>query len=658
MKHIVEIDFETRSLVDLKVCGAGRYASDPSTDILCTCWSLDNGPVMGVMGNEIPEVFYEYVEKGYLFSAFNAIFEQLIWHYRWSQTLKMPKFMCTRSLCAAHGLPQGLDRACKALHIGYSKDIEGKRLINTYSKPNKEGGFNEFTPEDAKKELQYCGKDVILSRRIRQRLPMLLSQEQAVYDWTVAANLRGVAIDIDLAERAEGIAVALQSAGNTELAQLTGGTIFAVTQVERIKKYLEREYALETDSLDKESIEELLLQDNVPDTARRILELRRDLSQTSVKKFSRAKAAVCADGRVRDTLIYHGAGPGRWTSQVVQFQNLPKGTIKDVENAIRFIRLADPDLFDALYRSPMLALSACIRGLVIPGENEELVVVDYAQIEARLLNWAAGQEDIVEMFRKNIDIYIKTAEFIYQASGFTKEDNPKERFLGKTVELGCGYQMGFVKFQGAAESKGLDLGEKTECVTREKKNKKTGAITEVKVWYAPLAKQAIDGYRSSHPEVVKFWYAMQGAAEQCVRTGQPQECRAYGFRREREFMYMRLPSGREIAYHHPGIDKDGLYYYTEDSETHTYMKKRLYGGLLVENAIQGTARDILAHGILNLEDAGYKVILTVHDENVVSVKDAKKHLPKIMEIMCDLPAWAEGCPITAEGFVCDRYKKG
>lgn len=582
---IIELDFETKSKIDITACGAGKYASDPSTDILMTCWAVDDGPIVGQLGREIPHAFFEYVRKGYTFSGFNSIFEQLIWTYRWPQ-LKLPKFICTRALAGAHGLPQNLDACCKALNIGWTKDIEGKRLINKYSKPREDGTFNELKGEDAQKFLKYCAKDVLLSRRIRQRLPALSATEQRYYEWTVKANMRGVPIDVDLAEKAENISRCLEQRGNKELSALTDRRIFSVSQIQRIKNYLKEEFGIETESLDKEAIEELLLQDAIPIQARKILEIRRDLSQASVKKFARAKAAVCADGRVRDALIYCGAGAtGRWASQLVQFQNLPKYTVKDPETALRLIRLNDPDLFDFCYRSPMLALSSCVRGLIKPQTDELLAVVDYNAIEARCLMWEAGQEDVVSDFYRGVDPYIKMAETIYRETGFTKQNNPKERFLGKTVFLGAGYQLGFIKFQAYCDSNGIDLGEKTEYVERENKEGK-----KTRIYYAPLAKQAIDGYRSKHPAVVQFWWDMQRAAEHCVLSGEMTSCRAFTFIRERQFLYMILPSGRRLAYHRPGVDDDGLYYYGQDSQSHAYVRKRTYGGRLVENCL---AKDTL-----------------------------------------------------------------
>jgi len=651
----VHIDFETRSEVDIRTCGAGRYASSSSTRILCTCYAVDNGPVKGIVGETVPEVFYQAIREGWDFSAFNAMFEQLIWHYRWPDlvlpwNLKMPRFRCTRALAAAHGLPQSLDRACKALHIGHSKDPEGRRLINTYSKPRKDGGFNVLEGEDKKKMLRYCAKDVVLSRRIYQRLPALDEREQAIYDWTVKSNTRGITIDTELAEKAEAISTALQKHGNDELAQLTKGKIHAVSQVQRIKNYIKNEYAIETESLDKETIEELLLRE-LPDKARRILELRRDLSQTSVQKFKRARMSVCDDGKVRDVLIYHGAFTGRWTSQVVQFQNLPKLVLSDPETAMRLIALGDPDMFDLCYKSPMLALSACIRGLVVPEEGKLFAVVDYAAIEARMLMWAAGQEDAIVMFHQKKDIYVEMARTIYRNKALT-EKNKKERFLGKTTTLGCGYQMGHIKFQATCESYGIDLGEKTECHEKEDKE---GNIT--RTWYSSLARQAVDAYRSRFPKVPEFWYAMQRTAELCIKTGKTYKHLGFKFEIEREYMYITLLSGRRLAYHRPGVDNDGMYYYTQDSQSHNYIKKRLYGGRIVENCIQALARDILAHGILELEKQNFPVILTVHDENIVRI-ERKEPLSEVIDIMCTLPEWAKGCPISAEGFVTERYRKG
>lgn len=652
MKPVIEIDFETRSRIDIRKAGAGKYAADPSTEILCVCWAVDNGPVFGSLGNKMPDIFFQAAREGWTFSAFNAIFEQLIWAYRWP-AIPVPQFICTRSLVASHNLPQSLDRACKALHIGYSKDIEGKRLINTYSIPRKDGTFNELQGEDQKKMLQYCAKDVILSRRIRQRLPGLLPQEQEVYNWTVKANIRGICIDIDLAQKAQKIASELESIGNKRLVRLTGSRIFSVSQIQRIKTYLREEFAIETESLDKEAIEELLLQAGIPDTARAILQIRQDLAQSSVKKFARAVSAVCDDGLVRDTLVYHGAGQtGRWAGQVVQFQNLPRQVVKDPENALRLIKLGDAELFNVCYAQPMQALSSCIRSLIIPQDGTMFAVVDYNAIEARGLVWAAGQEDAVSDFHKGVDRYLKMAETIYRRRGLNKKDHAKERFLGKTAVLGCGYQMGHIKFQATCEGYGIDLGEKTEYLERETKDKKM-----VRIYYAPLAKTAVEAYRFEHPQVVQFWYDMQNAATKCVLTQEPVVCGKFIFYREREFLYMQLPSGRRIAYHKPGVDTDGLFYYAEDSQTNQYVKKRTYGGKLVENAIQGMCRDILAHGILNLEAKGFPVLMTIHDENIVSVTD-KKQLEEVSKIMCELPAWAKGFPVAAEGFVCSRYRKG
>ena len=279
-------------------------------------------------------------------------------------------------------------------------------------------------------------------------------------------------------------------------------------------------------------------------------------------------------------------------------------------------------------------------------------VADYNAIEARGLVWAACQEDAIYDFHNGVDRYLKMAETIYRRKGLNKKDHAKERFLGKTAVLGCGYQMGFIKFQATCEGYGIDLGERTEYVEKTSKEGKT-----IRTYYAPLAKAAVDAYRTEHPEVVKLWYDMQNAATRCVLTQSPQVCGKFSFYRERDFLYLQLPSGRRLAYHRPGIDSDGLFYFAEDSQTNQYVRKRTYGGKLVENAIQGLCRDVLAHGILNLEKAGFPVLMTIHDENIVQVTK-KEQLEDVSRIMCELPAWAKGFPVAAEGFVCSRYRKG
>jgi DNA polymerase len=173
-----------------------------------------------------------------------------------------------------------------------------------------------------------------------------------------------------------------------------------------------------------------------------------------------------------------------------------------------------------------------------------------------------------------------------------------------------------------------------------------------------LAQTAIDAYRQTYKKVPAFWRDMETAARLTTLTGKSHETGKFRFSREREFLYLHLPSGRKLGYHKPGTDEKGLYYYAEDSQSYTYVKKHTYGGRLVENAIQAIARDILAHGILGLEEAGFPVVLTVHDENVIEVPLQTNHKDKVINIMCDLPDWAKGCPIDAEGFECERYRKG
>jgi DNA polymerase len=318
----------------------------------------------------------------------------------------------------------------------------------------------------------------------------------------------------------------------------------------------------------------------------------------------------------------------------VQFQNLPKLTLKDPQKALSIIKQGDADAWEMCYSSPMQSLSACIRGLVVPKPGHFLAVVDYAAIEDRTGMWAAGEEKALKEYEEKKDAYLLLAEAIYQQKGFTKHDNPKERFVGKTARLGLVYGMGSNKFRATCIAYGQDIE-------------------------AGLAEKAVKTYRSTYRAVPAMWYGMEEAAEKCVLTGKPHAFRDVLFQRERDFLYMMLPSGRRLAYNKPGKDNEGLYYHAEDSQTFTYQKKRTWGGRLFENLNQGIARDIMAEAVLRLEDAGYPVVMTVHDEAVVELeKGREEEINNIIKVMCELPVWAKGCPIGAEGFVCDRYRKG
>lgn len=633
----IHIDFETRSKVNIKKAGAGRYAMDPSTEILCYAYCVDDGPVIGVWGNEYPKEFDQFIEQGAEFAAYNAFFEYMIWKYVWKK--EPPVFRCTMAKVCAHGLPWPLEKAALALKTKAGKNLDGKRLINKFCVPDEYGMFLDFNdyPKDKENFVKYVEDDVIVERHIDDMLPELSDYEQGIYLLTQKINERGVHIDHELVVKAEHLANKLTEFANAKCAELTDKKLYSISQTVRLKNYLNKTYGLDLTSVASDEVQAVMGQD-IEDEAKRLLAMRLEFGRSSVAKFNRATESLCPDNRIRNYLIYHGAGTGRWTSQAVQFQNLPRGGEVDVDTCIDVIKQDDAEFMAMMYERPMTALSNCVRGMVVAQTGYRLLVVDYAAIEARVLMWIVGQKDAVRCFREGQDIYVEMARVIYHNKKLTAA-NKAERQLGKQAVLGCGYQMGAQRFKGTCAGYGIEISD-------------------------DLAETAVQSYRNTYRQVVTFWNDVNKAAIMTVRTKKAHRCGPVRFYIQGKFLYCTLPSGRNLAYYHPGIEKDlkfnsdRLFYFTQNSQTRSFKKTPTYGGKLTENIVQATARDLMADAMLRLEENNFPVVLSVHDEIICEVpKQWKTALNDMTKIMTTLPTWAKGCPIAAEGWRGKRYKK-
>ncbi|MBW1672056.1 MAG: hypothetical protein JRJ45_00170 [Deltaproteobacteria bacterium] len=623
----VFVDLETRSQIDIKKCGSGAYCRDQSTEILCYCYAIEDGPIVRVAQSDVTPLL-ELKHGGAIFVAHNAAFESAIFN---EVGLAGAKFICTMALAQSHGLPGSLDRASKALQLDYQKDPMGMRLINRFCSPNRDGEYHEMDEQEMKEMLDYCATDVEVERAIFNRLPKLSEYEQGVFELTQKINERGIKIDLDLAKSAAYISGELTHQANQRLKEITGGKFYSLKQTVRLKNYLNHEYGLDLETISSPELLEKLpfIQD---EEAQEIVQLRLNFGKSSAAKFDKARHAVNDDQRVRNYLIYHGAGTGRWTSHTIQLQNLPRGIAVDPDVCIQLIKQKDASFYGAFYDDPIGALSTCIRGLFVAEEGNLLYVVDYASIEARVLAWLAGEKKALRLFEEGADAYVEMAKEIYHDPNLTKKDKP-ERQLGKTAVLACGYGMGPDRFFATCSSFGIE-------VTPE------------------LAEKAVRTYRQSNKQIVSFWYDLERAAMATLRTGKNHKCGPVRFMRGREFLYCELPSKRRLAYYKPRIEENQIVYFTQNSQTHSFGKTHTYGGKLCENITQAVARDIMADAMLRLEEADFPVVLSVHDEVVVEKeKGARFELQDIITIMTTLPEWAKGCPIDAEGFATERYRK-
>ena len=682
------IDFETRSRCDLRAHGAWRYAKDPSTEVLCMGYEIDDNPAkLWKGGDDFPADLGDHIARGGLIEAHKYFFEKCIWRHIMQPQFYWPQispdvWRCTAALAAYHNLPRSLENAGAALGLAVRKDQEGHRLMLKMCKPRKPTKNNSAIwhedPEDLKKLYEYCKQDVRAERALADALGELPPRELALWQFTERLNWRGVKLDLDFAARAVEMFEVVEIDGRSRASQITNGSVTTLGQTARIIDWCGTQ-GVELQNLQRPTVA-ALLGTEIPGSVRELLEIRKKLSKAaSISKYKAMLArADLEDQRLRDHVRFSGAGPGRWAGQGVQTQNL----IRDVnlEKAKQFIEVVkaviQPKNARLLYEDPATELSKAIRPTFQAGEGRRFVCADYSAIEARVLAWLTNDPNL-SIFRANGDVYIEMASKIYERP-ITKEDK-LERALGKEAELACGYQLWWRRLL-------------TRCWQKD-----------VKI-DPGLALQTVKLYRKSHPKITKFWRDIEQAFLECVLYKKPTRLGLLRFERDAKNAYMIFPSGRRIAYNDVSVKtkvrkatsveklaselrqlgatpkviedacaqqlsenknagtqkKQVICYYREDSTTHRWTETATYGGKVTENACQGIAGDIISEASLRLEKDperfGYTV-LTVHDELANEQTEGREDLQGMIEEMCKLSSWAQGLPLAAEGWVGKRYRK-
>jgi len=640
----VHIDFETRSEVDIWESGAWIYSAHHSTEVQCIGLALDDKEVHCILPTEIDFIMSCVLDPECLFVAHNAFFERCIWKNIMEKKYGFPpiplhRWRCTQAKACAYGLPKGLEKAADAMGLPQRKDKVGRQIMLRMCKPLSKGGYDE-DPEHYKTLFEYCRQDVRVERDLDNALPDLSDREQEIWFYDQLINSRGVKVDMPTVKNIIGILEQKTDSLNRELVTLTGGKVTKGTQVQSMLAFLNEGGANMT-SLDKKSVTQAIKENRLTPTQLQVLRLRQQLGKSSLAKYAKLMASVDSEGILRDSYVYHGASTGRWGGKGVQLQNLPKGMEIDTTKAIEDIIAFGYPAVELMYPGKLMdVLSSCIRGVFVPSVGKEMYVVDYGAIEARVVMWLAGEERGLEEFKAtdsgtDEDIYVKMAQRIYEDSSLTKKDNPGERQLGKQAILGCGFGMGANKFRVTCAGYGIEVSEDT-------------------------ASRIIELYRTTYYNVKNFWFS----TERDMREAYDKPgtiVNNWIYRKERDAIFYRLPSGRILTYLEPRLEENkfgnmGMTFMTE--VTGQWVRRDTYGGLLVENIVQATARDIMAYSIPRLERAGFPILLHVHDELVSERPIGENKLQEMIDIMCKVPDWATGCPIVAEGFTTQRYKKG
>ena len=625
-------DSETRSLADIRKVGVYRYAEHPTTAHILSRFRLDDARQVEVRwGDPLPiEIRDALLDMNVRIVAHNATFERLLLRHvlaprhDWPDVSRdLARWHCTMARARASGLPGSLEGALAGLGLPVQKDKEGHSLMLRMCRPRRleADGTPVWWEDEARlaRLADYCGVDVDGTRVLDRRLPPLAEGEHEIWAATEEINDRGVRFDVSFVEAARRVAEDARKDLDRKMQATTFGAVRAASNVGALKDWLlkqgveiappvEEEEGGQNEAEDDDAEPELrradivrLLNTAPQGPVREALTIRLEAAKSSVKKLDSIAARCDGDGYVQGLLGYHGASTGRFTGTGgVQIQNFPRETVDDWDASREALDLGAPTV-DALFGPPLDVVSKMLRGSIMPSEGCELISADYAAVELRGVAWLAGQDDLVEDLRKGAKIYEQMAAKVFGRKPEEIGKDSRERWVGKQVVLGSGYQMGATKFEAMCAA----LGKPVE---------------------AELAKKAIATYRGAYPKISGLWTAMEGAARAAVLAeGKRITLREGGvaFRRDGDMLRMRLPSGRYLYYRKPEVELDkehnreGVSYWGVDSRTRRWSKIRMFGGRWAENAVQALCRDLMILGMQRLRVAGYTIITTVHDEIVV-----------------------------------------
>ena len=638
----LSIDIETYSSVNLQKAGVYKYAESPDFDILLFGYSVDGGAVHVIdlaCGEKIPtEIVDALSDESVTKWAFNAQFERVCLSNYLDTWLSPDSWHCTMVWSATLGLPLSLEGVGAVLGLEKQKLTEGKNLIKYFCVPcaptKTNGGRTRNLPQhDMEKWEQFKAynlRDVETEMSIQRKLtrfpvPDFIWDE---YHLDQEINDRGIGLDMTLVEQA----IAIDSISRKNLTQQIQNLtdLDNPNSVAQMKGWLS-DNGLEMDTLGKKAVAETLK--TAPKHLADVLSLRQQLAKSSVKKYTAMQTAVCKDSRARGMFQYYGANrTGRFAGRIIQLQNLPQNHMSDLADARALVRSGNYDALELLYDDIPDTLSQLIRTAFVPQDGRKFIVADFSAIEARVLAWLAGEKWRMQVFADGKDIYCSSASQMFGVPVEKHGINGHLRQKGKIAELALGYggSVGALKSMGA-----LEMG-----------------LTEEEL--QPL----VNAWRNANPMITAMWWDIDRAVKTTVREHIPTEVAGLKFTYESGFLFMRLPSGRRLAYVKPrmGINQFGSESVTYEGVGATKKWKRLesYGPKFCENAIQAIARDILMYAMQTLRNCS--IVAHVHDELIIEA-DRRMSLSAVCEQMGRTPPWAKGLLLRADGYECDFYKK-
>lgn len=645
----IGIDIETYSSNDLVNCGVYKYVEAPDFTILLFAYSVDGGPVQCVdmaQGETLPdEIFAALTDPTITKTAFNAAFERICIskYYGFAEPLDPAQWRCTMVRAARMGLPLSLGQCGEVLKLEAGKMQEGKTLIRYFSVPGKNG---RHLPSDAPDRWEtfkkYNIRDVEVEQQILAKVRRLTAPtfDEELYTADQEINDRGVMIDRVLVDAAARFDDEYKAQLLAEAQQLTG--MENPNSPAQIKEYLSRTTGFTIQSLNKKNLDDLESQLKYWPKAQKVLAIRREMGKTSNKKYNAMQNCVCADGRIHGLLQFCGAArTGRWAGRLVQVQNLPQNHLESLDYARELVRQGDLEEFELNYANVTQVLSELIRTAFVAAPGKTFHVCDFSAIECRVIAWLAGEEWVLDVFRKGGDIYCANASKMFGVPVEKHGQNAELRPKGKIATLALGYNGGVSALEAMGGSR-LGLTEKEE-------------------------KEIVKLWRDSNPRIVKMWAIVERAALTALKTGENVTIhRGIVVGRRWGMLTITLPSGRTICYPRAKVgieyndgwrgDHEIIEYEGLNQTTKKWQSIRTYGGKLTENIVQAVARDILGIVILRARKEGLNIVFHIHDEIVVEAT-ADQSLADVEALFSKPIEWCRDLPLKGAGYTTPYYLK-
>ncbi|MEC5161689.1 MULTISPECIES: DNA polymerase [unclassified Janthinobacterium] len=669
--------------------GTHRYAE--GAEVMLRAWAIDDGPVSVwdvTTGDAAPRALVAAInDPDVEVWAHNSHFDRTVERHA-GYTIELPRWRDTMVQALAHGLPGALGQLCDILGVptDKAKDKAGKALIQLFCKPRPatakiRRATRETHPADWQRFIEYAALDIDAMREVRRRLPTWNYQgaELALWHLDQRINDRGVAIDLELAECAVRAVDGAQVDLAARTVEATNGEVQTATQRDAMLLHVLQEYGVDLPNLQMATLERRIADPDLPGGLRELLQIRLQASTTSTSKYKTLMKGTSSDGRLRGLLQFCGASrTGRWAGRLFQPQNLPRPTLKQeqIDQGIDALKAGCADL---LFPNVMQLTSSSIRGCIVAPADKKLVVADLSNIEGRVQAWLATERWKLKAFR---DFDAGTGPDLYKLAygksfGIKPEDVTKDqRQVGKVQELALGYEGGVGAFVTFAAAYGIDLEQLAMQAAGAIPGNVWGQAHIMLEWHRKKGRDPAAGFglserawltcesfklawRDAHQNIAALWKELDETVRTAVDCpGRTFPCQMLKIRRDGNWLRIGLPSGRAICYPSPQIEDGKITYVGVNQYSRKWCRLQTYGGKIFENICQAVARDVMAVNMQPIEDAGYAIVLSVHDELLTEVPDsADFNAEHLSNLLATNPPWAPDMPLAAAGFETTRYKK-